>query len=134
MTGSNIHMDASADMLFGANTSSILTPEITDGPYYVTGEVIRQNVKEALYSDGVDIHLEVQYIDVETCEPVPDIAVDIWGANATGVYSGISVSGNYATGGYNSTYLRCVTLTETCRPFAATKQPFRRLGDCYYWI
>ena len=131
MTGSSIHLDASPDMLFGANTSSILTPEVTDGPYYVTGEVIRQNVKEALYSDGVDLHLEVQYIDVETCEPVPDVAVDIWGANATGVYSGISVSGNYATGGYNSTYLRYVTLTETYRPFAATTQALRRLDDLF---
>lgn len=134
MTGPNIHMDASTDMLFGANTSSILTPEVTDGPYYVTGEVIRQNVKEALYSDGVDLHLEVQYIDIETCEPVPDIAVDIWGANATGVYSGISVSGNYATGGYNSTYLRCVTLTEIYEPLVATKRPLRRHDNFYHRI
>lgn len=110
MTVANIPLDPSVEFLFGANTSSVLTPEVTDGPYYVTGEIIRQNVKEALYSDGVDIHLEVQYIDIETCEPVPDIAVDIWGANATGVYSGISVSGNYAAGGYNSTYLRYVIL------------------------
>lgn len=107
MTGiDNYGYSTPADVLFGANTSCVLTPEVTDGPYYVTGEVIRQNVKEALYSDGVDLHLEVQYIDIETCEPVPDIAVDIWNANATGVYSGISTSGNYAAGGYNSTFLR----------------------------
>lgn len=72
--------------VFSANTSCILTPEVTDGPYYVTGEHIRKNVKEALYSDGVDLYLEVQYIDITTCEPVPDIYVDIWNANATGVY------------------------------------------------
>lgn len=107
MTGvDNYGYDTPADVLFGANTSCVLTPEVTDGPYYVTGEVIRQNVKEALYCDGVDLHIEVQYIDIESCEPVPDVAVDIWNANATGVYSGISTSGNYAAGGYNSTYLR----------------------------
>ena len=107
MTGVDHYSDDTpADILFGANTSCVLTPEVTDGPYYVTGEVIRQNVKESLYSDGVDVHLEIQYIDIETCEPVPDVAVDIWNANATGVYSGISTSGNYASGGYNSTYLR----------------------------
>lgn len=92
--------------IFGANTSSIVTPEVTDGPYYVTGEAIRKNVKEEQYSDGVDLYLEVQYIDINNCQPVPGIYVDTWGANATGVYSGISVDGNYAAGGYDSTYLR----------------------------
>jgi hypothetical protein len=92
--------------VFSANTSCVLTPEVTDGPYYVTGEQIRSNVKEDLYSDGVDLYLEVQYIDITTCKPVPNVWVDIWNANATGVYSGISVSGNYAADGYNSTYLR----------------------------
>lgn len=42
-------------IIFGANTSSILSPTITDGPYYVWGEVVRQNVNEELYSDGVDV-------------------------------------------------------------------------------
>lgn len=72
--------------MFAANTSCILTPTVTDGPYYVWGEVIRQNVKEDLYSDGVDMSLEVQYIDINTCRPVPGALVDIWHANATGVY------------------------------------------------
>lgn len=75
------------DIVFGANTSCILTPEVTDGPYYVTGELIRQNVKEHQYSEGIDMFLEVQYVDVETCKPIPGIFVDIWQANATGVYS-----------------------------------------------
>ncbi|RMD42460.1 hypothetical protein DV735_g2672, partial [Chaetothyriales sp. CBS 134920] len=99
--------------VFSANTSCILTPEVTDGPYYVWGELIRQDVKEDLYSDGVDLYLEVQYLDVTTCEPVPDVYVDIWNANATGVYSGISVSGNYAADGYNSTYLRGIQPTDS---------------------
>jgi hypothetical protein len=73
-------------IIFSANTSCILTPTITDGPYYVWGEVMRQNVKEEKYSDGVDIFLEVQYIDINTCRPVPGALVDIWQANATGVY------------------------------------------------
>lgn len=73
-------------VIFAANTSCILSPTVTDGPYYVWGEVVRQNVKEDLYSDGVDVFLEVQYIDINTCKPVPGALVDIWQANATGVY------------------------------------------------
>jgi protocatechuate 3,4-dioxygenase beta subunit len=76
-------------IIFSANTSCILTPTITDGPYYVWGEVMRQNVKEEKYSDGVDIFLEVQYIDINTCRPVPGALVDIWQANATGVYRSV---------------------------------------------
>jgi len=30
--------------IFAANTPCILTPEVTDGPYYVTGESTRKNV------------------------------------------------------------------------------------------
>ncbi|KAJ5431716.1 Intradiol ring-cleavage dioxygenase core [Penicillium cf. griseofulvum] len=99
-------------VVFSASTSFVLSPTITDGPYYVWGEVVRQNVKEELYSDGVDVFLEVQYIDVNTCKPVPGAVVDIWQANATGVYSGISMSGNYAAGGWDSTYLRGIQQTD----------------------
>ncbi|THW40413.1 aromatic compound dioxygenase [Aureobasidium pullulans] len=105
-------MNTPEHIIFGANTSCVLSPEVTDGPYYVTGEQIRSNVKEELYCDGVDLFLEVQYIDINTCQPVPDVWVDIWNANATGVYSGISTSGNYASGGYNSTYLRGIQPTD----------------------
>ncbi|OGE51037.1 hypothetical protein PENARI_c015G00385 [Penicillium arizonense] len=99
-------------MVFAANTSCILSPTVTDGPYYVWGEVVRQNVKEDLYSDGVDVFLEVQYIDINTCRPVQGALVDIWQANATGVYSGISESGNYAADGWDSTYLRGIQQTD----------------------
>jgi protocatechuate 3,4-dioxygenase beta subunit len=73
-------------VIFAANTSCILTPEVTDGPYYVSGERIRKNVKEDKYSDGVDLYLEVQYLDINTCKPVAEVYVDIWNCNATGVY------------------------------------------------
>jgi protocatechuate 3,4-dioxygenase beta subunit len=76
-------------IIFSANTSCILTPTITDGPYYVWGEVMRKNVKEEKYSDGADIFLEVQYIDINTCRPVRGALVDIWQANATGVYRSV---------------------------------------------
>ncbi|KAH8430698.1 intradiol ring-cleavage dioxygenase [Aspergillus melleus] len=98
--------------IFGGNTSAILAPTITDGPYYVWGEIMRQDVREEKYSDGVDSFLEVQYIDVNTCRPVPGAIVDVWQANATGVYSGISTSGNYAADGLDSTYLRGIQQTD----------------------
>jgi len=34
--------------------------------------------------------LDIGVIDVETCKPLPNVLVDIWQANATGHYAGVS--------------------------------------------
>ena len=34
--------------------------------------------------------LDIGVIDVETCKPLPNVLVDIWQANSTGFYAGIS--------------------------------------------
>lgn len=96
--------------IFASNTSCILTPEVTDGPYYVTGESIRKNVTEG--QAGIPLYLEIQYLDINTCLGVPSLYVDIWNANATGVYSGINETGNIADGGWDSTFLRGIQSTD----------------------
>ncbi|KAF2709418.1 aromatic compound dioxygenase [Pleomassaria siparia CBS 279.74] len=98
--------DTPESTIFAANTSYILTPEITDGPYYVNGELIRKDVKEG--QAGVELYLEAQYIDITTCEPVPALYVDVWNCNATGVYSGVE-SGQ---AGLNTTFLRGIQETD----------------------
>ncbi|QSZ33299.1 hypothetical protein DSL72_002887 [Monilinia vaccinii-corymbosi] len=107
----NYSLTTPESTIFSANTSCILTPSNTDGPYYVTGESIRQDVTEG--QAGVPLHLEVQYIDITTCEPVPDIYIDIWNCNATGVYGGINVTANVADGGWDSTFLRGIQATDS---------------------
>lgn len=34
--------------------------------------------------------MDIGVIDVETCEPLPNVLVDLWHANATGHYAGMS--------------------------------------------
>lgn len=103
-------MDYSANTdpatIFSANTSSILAPEITAGPYYVLGELVRSDVTEG--EPGVPMYLDVQYIDVETCEPVSGLYVDVWNCNSTGVYSGVE-SGQ---AGLDTTFLRGIQETD----------------------
>ncbi|KAF2268670.1 extracellular dioxygenase-like protein [Lojkania enalia] len=77
-----------ADILFAGNASCILSPEVTEGPYYVTGELVRQNVVEK--EPGVPLTYEVQMIDFKTCEPLPDVLLEMWHCNSTGVYGGIA--------------------------------------------
>ncbi|KAJ6450705.1 Intradiol ring-cleavage dioxygenase [Mycena vitilis] len=69
------------------NNTCVLTPEVTEGPYYHNvGHPIRQNIAE--YQDGLLLLLDIGVIDVETCQPAPNVLVDIWLANATGHYAG----------------------------------------------
>ncbi|CAE7155620.1 unnamed protein product [Rhizoctonia solani] len=76
----------------------ILTPEVTQGPYHVLGELVRQNITEG--QAGVPLTVEVDFIDIETCEAVPNLWVDAWHCNSTGYYSGyISMTGAALSGG-----------------------------------
>ncbi|KAG6354729.1 hypothetical protein INS49_003810 [Diaporthe citri] len=92
--------------IFGANASCILAPDNANGPYFVSQELIRQNVSEGI--PGVPMHLELQFIDINTCEPA-DVLIDIWSCNTTGKYSGVSARGQ---GGLHTTWLRGVQKTD----------------------
>ncbi|KAH0275149.1 aromatic compound dioxygenase, partial [Aureobasidium melanogenum] len=109
----SINMDVTEEYLFG-NGSCILVPEVTQGPYYVEGEYIRKNITED--QEGVPLTIDIQVIDVNTCEPVPDVYIDYWHCNATGQYSGIVASGNgdsSDTANVNTTFLRGIAETDT---------------------
>ncbi len=69
------------------NSTCVLTPQTTEGPYYHTeGHPLRSNIAENEL--GLLFMMNIGVIDVETCEPVPNILVDIWHANTTGYYAG----------------------------------------------
>ncbi|KAJ5392802.1 hypothetical protein N7465_011776 [Penicillium sp. CMV-2018d] len=80
------------DVLFGTDATCILAPDVTQGPYYVTGELVRNNMAES--QEGIPLYMDIQLINTNTCEPIPEIYMDLWHCNATGVYSGVVASGN----------------------------------------
>jgi protocatechuate 3,4-dioxygenase beta subunit len=47
----------------------------------VAGEHIRKDIKDN--QKGVNLHLDIQVVDVNTCQPLKGIAVEIWAANST---------------------------------------------------
>lgn len=57
--------------LFEDDSSCLLQSEVTQGPYYIDGELIRGNVVEE--QEGVPLYLDIQLIDTSTCEPVPAV-------------------------------------------------------------
>jgi Dioxygenase len=85
-------LDTPARDLFADQSSCILQPDTTEGPYYVTGELIRRNITDG--EQGVPMTLDIQIIDMSSCDPVPAIYLDMWHCNATGVYGGVVARGN----------------------------------------
>ncbi|KAL5492671.1 hypothetical protein ACEPAI_4118 [Sanghuangporus weigelae] len=98
---------------FDGNSSCVLGPEVTQGPYYVEGELIRSDVTDDQQS--VPLYADVELIDVNTCEPVSGYYIDFWHANATGVYSGVVASSNGVGSddptNINNTFLRGIQET-----------------------
>jgi protocatechuate 3,4-dioxygenase beta subunit len=74
--------------------SCVLTPEMTEGPYFVPGEKVRRNITEGKPGTPLDLRLTV--VDASTCKPIKSAVVDIWHADALGVYSG-AVANNAGT-------------------------------------
>ncbi|KAI0162468.1 Intradiol ring-cleavage dioxygenase [Pestalotiopsis sp. NC0098] len=91
-TSSAYTENTAADTLFADYQSCLLTPMVTQGPYYVADEYVRRQISEDL--EGVPIVMDFQVVDINTCEPMPNTYLEIWHANATGVYAGVEVEGN----------------------------------------
>lgn len=96
--------------------SCVLTPEMTEGPYYIPGEKLRRNITEG--KPGVPLALRLAVVDVSTCRPMRGAAVDVWHADATGVYSGFGAAAGSRTflRGIQRTDATGVALFETIYP------------------
>jgi protocatechuate 3,4-dioxygenase beta subunit len=64
----------------------VLTPELTEGPYYVSGEKVRRDITEG--KAGVPLLLKTTVVNASNCRPIKRAAVDIWHCDAGGIYSG----------------------------------------------
>lgn len=75
----------------------ILSPEMTEGPYYLPREAVRRNITEGKPGTPLTLHLTV--VSASTCKPIKSAAVDVWHADASGVYSGVQgVAGTFLRG------------------------------------
>jgi protocatechuate 3,4-dioxygenase beta subunit len=80
----------------------VLAPEMTEGPYYVPAEAVRRDITEG--RPGAPLQLRLTVVNASTCKPLRNAAVDIWHADASGVYSGVA--------GNSGTFLRGVQRTD----------------------
>jgi protocatechuate 3,4-dioxygenase beta subunit len=74
----------------GTQVGCVLTPELTEGPFYLDLNKVRADITEG--RDGAPLALTIRVVDATTCAAIKDAAVDIWHCDAGGVYSGFDQS------------------------------------------
>ena len=82
----------------------VLSPEQTEGPYYIANERLRRNITDG--RPGTPLVLRAVVVDASTCKPIKGAAVDIWHADASGVYSG------FGAGTASRTFMRGIQRTD----------------------
>ncbi|ORY59947.1 Intradiol ring-cleavage dioxygenase [Pseudomassariella vexata] len=76
--------DTPLDTIFSGNATCSLASEVTIGPYYVAGVLTREDVTEG--TAGVPLYLNLQFVEISTCDPITGYLIDIWQCNAIGAY------------------------------------------------
>lgn len=75
--------------------SCLLTPQQTEGPYFVDERLKRSDIRvgpsDGSVKEGLPLALEIRVFAVTKtgCEPVPDAIVDVWHCDAQGIYSDV---------------------------------------------
>lgn len=88
-----------------------LFPRTTEGPYYFDPKLVRSEIAEG--RPGLPLHLILKVIESGPCTPIANARVDIWHADARGVYSGYAGQGDRRTiSARNETYLRGTQMTD----------------------
>jgi len=92
-----------------AQPACVLTPEQTEGPYFLDVSLLRQDIIEDRV--GVPVQLMLQIVDADGCSPIRDAVVNVWHADANGLYSGFAGQlGGVDTRG--ATFLRGYQVTD----------------------
>lgn len=82
-----------------ATTKCLLTQAIEEGPYYLSSTPTRSDVTDG--QAGKALTLKFTVLDSK-CKAIKNARVDIWYANAQGVYSGVASRGDDLGAGTNS--------------------------------
>ncbi|WP_043687140.1 intradiol ring-cleavage dioxygenase [Streptomyces xylophagus] len=87
-----------------------LTEEMTEGPYYLDGALVRADVTEG--KAGIPLKLALTVVNSSTCAVIPNALVEIWHSDALGEYSGY-VGNNGHSEADDGTFLRGGVLTNS---------------------
>ena len=89
----------------------VLFPQALEGPFYFDPKLVRSDIAEA--RAGAPLQISLRVIESGVCTPITNARVDIWHADASGIYSGYASQGperNMSATG--ETYLRGTQMTD----------------------
>jgi len=66
----------------------VLQPEVTEGPFWVPNHLTRRDITDG--RPGIPLWLHLTTVDASTCKPIKGADVEVWHADARGVYSGVN--------------------------------------------
>lgn len=91
--------------------SCILTPEQTQGPFFIDTGLVRRDITEG--SAGTPLQLVLRLVDADRgCAPVRDAVVEAWHADAAGAYSGFAPAQGNTRDTTGETFLRGYQITD----------------------
>jgi protocatechuate 3,4-dioxygenase beta subunit len=92
-----------------ADVSCVLTPQQILGPFFLDLGLARTDIRED--RTGARLRLALQLVEADGCAPIRDAVVNVWHADALGVYSGFAGQpGGVDTTG--QTFLRGFQMTD----------------------
>ena len=109
--------------------SCVLTPEAGEGPFYLDPKLLRSDITSA--QPGAPLELALQVVRAGDCATLANARVDVWHADARGVYSGYEkqsgVGGISTKTAVGQQYLRGTQVTD-----AAGSVRFRTIFPSWY--
>lgn len=89
----------------------VLFPQALEGPFYFDPGFVREDITEG--RPGAPVELVLDLIEYGTCQPLANVRVDVWHADAGGVYSGYAGQGDDGSvSAKGATYLRGTQTTD----------------------
>ena len=109
--------------------SCVLTPEAGEGPFYLDPKLLRSDITSG--KPGAPLQLALQVVRAGDCATLANARVDVWQADALGLYSGYAkqsgVGGIPTASAVGAQYLRGTQVTD-----AAGNVQFRTIFPSWY--
>ena len=109
--------------------SCVLTPEAGEGPFYLDPKLIRSDITSG--QPGAPLNVALQVVRAGDCATLANARVDVWQADALGLYSGYErqsgVGGISTKAALGQQYLRGTQMTD-----AAGSVQFRTIFPSWY--
>ena len=85
-------LSADANPIDGASSPScVLTPDEAEGPFYTDLDLVRRDITDG--RAGSPLELRITVVDADGCTAISGAEVDVWHADAEGLYSAFTEQG-----------------------------------------